>query len=417
MRHKARPKLYLKFRQSDGKQSPYCRALFDKKSRIRNFWCLVKGTPEFHPEGYYYQRVKRNGKWVWESLGTDPSTAWNKSLAQAKVRKPEFVPGIPGVPDRKPEPTPAATPSGYRVDDEVRVYLTNVAKLAPKTYRAYKRSLELFQESCKKIFIHQVSKQDLQKFDTDLMEQGNEDRTRHNRVQHVVTFLKNKEGRRPGPPITDVSITVKYVESEAEAYTRAELEDLFRVSDEDERFLWRFLLGSGYRESECAVAETTDLNHDLKAIRVDEKPYFGFKPKDCEKRWVPISDALIAEIDTRMKSGSCTLLFGIDGRPDGHLLRILKQVAIDGGLNCGKCKGTVNGKEVSCAEAPVCGRWILHRFRKNFATDRHNGGASARKIQKWLGHSSLETTLRYLALGDDSTDEIRQIVNSVHNGL
>jgi hypothetical protein len=62
MRHKARPKLYLKFRQPDGKQSPYCPAVFDKKSRIRNFWCRVKGTPEFHPEGYYYQRVKRDGK-------------------------------------------------------------------------------------------------------------------------------------------------------------------------------------------------------------------------------------------------------------------------------------------------------------------------------------------------------------------
>ena len=53
-----------------------------------------------------------------------------------------------------------------------------------------------------------ISRSRLQKFDTDLMEQGNEDRTRHNRVQHVVTFLKNKEGRRIGPPITDVSITV-----------------------------------------------------------------------------------------------------------------------------------------------------------------------------------------------------------------
>jgi hypothetical protein len=29
----------------------------------------------------------------------------------------------------------------------------------------------------------------------------NEDRTRHNRVQHVVTFLGNEEGCRPGPPI------------------------------------------------------------------------------------------------------------------------------------------------------------------------------------------------------------------------
>jgi len=50
---------------------------------------------------------------------------------------------------------------------------------------------------------------DLQAFDTSLIEDGNEERTRHNRVQHVVTFLRNEEGRRHGPAIKDVSITVK----------------------------------------------------------------------------------------------------------------------------------------------------------------------------------------------------------------
>jgi len=54
---------------------------------------------------------------------------------------------------------------------------------------------------------------------------------------------------------------------------------------------------------------------------------------------------------------------------------------------------------------------------QDFATDRHNGGAGARKIQKWLGHSSLETTLPYLAVGDDTSDEVRSIVNGVHVGL
>ncbi|HXX02047.1 MAG TPA: site-specific integrase [Candidatus Acidoferrales bacterium] len=416
MPRKPNIKLYLRFRTPDGKQSPYCPAVCDSKSRLRDFWCLVNGQPEFHPNGYYYQRVKRDGKEKWESLGTDPHTASCKAKAQAK-QEAHGTEDVLGLKTSQPEqPAAAEKAPGYRVTDEVREYLINAAKLAAKTYKAYAKSLELFQESCKKTYMHQIGKQDLQALDTFLVQRGNDDRTRSNRVGHIVTFLRNEQGRRPGPPITDVTITIKYVESPPEAYTR-ELEDLFQVSDEDERFLWRFFLGTGFRESETAVAESTDVNHDTKMIRVDQKPEFGFKPKDCEKRWVPIPDALIAEIDARAKSGSCSLLFDNNGRPDGHILRRLKRVAFDGGLNCGKCKGTSDGKVVSCGDGPVCEKWILHRFRKNFATDRHNAGASARKIQKWLGHADLETTLRYLALGDDTTDEVREIVNGVHIGL
>jgi len=405
---KSKARLYLRFRMPDGKQSPYCPALYDKKSRIRPFWCLVKGVEEQHKDGTYYRRAKRDGKWKWESLGND---------ANAAAARLDVTPIVPRKRGASATPVAPSVSNGYRLDDEIAIYLSNVAKLAPKTYQAYKRSLELFRQSCKKIYMHQIGKQDLQAFDSFLIEEGNEDRTRHNRVQHIVTFLKNKEGRRLGSPINDVFVTIGYVEAPPEAYTRQELEDLFRVSDDDEKFLWRFFLGTGFREAEVSVAEVTDVNRDTKTIRVDEKPYFGFKPKDSEKRNVPISDVLIAEIDARTKSGSSSLLFGNNGRPDGHLLRQLKQVAFDGGLSCGKCKGTVNGKEFSCAEAPVCEKWILHRFRKNFATDRHNGGAPARKIQQWLGHADLETTLRYLAVGDDTSEEIRNIVNGVHLGL
>ncbi len=326
--------LYLRFRQPDGKQSPYCPALYDNKSRVRPFWCRVRGTEEHHPEGSYYRRFKRDGKWAWESLGSDANTADCKATAGANWERQLA---------KSQSPAPAAerqsANNGYRLDGEVSEYLSNVAKLAPKTYKAYKRTLELFQQSCKKVYVHQIGKQDLQAFDTFLMQRGDEDRTRHNRIQHVVTFLRNKEGRRRGPEITNVSIRVKYVEAPPEAYTRQELEDLFRVSDEDERLLWRFFLGSGFRESEASVAEVSDVNRDTKTMRVDEKPWFGFKPKDCEKREVPISDALIAEIDARMKSGSCSPLFDNNGRPEGYLLRRLKQFPFCGGLNCGKGVG------------------------------------------------------------------------------
>jgi integrase/recombinase XerD len=397
-------KLYLRFRQPDGKQSPYCPAVFDSKSRLRPFRCLVHGTEELHPEATYYRRVKRAGKWAWESLGTDPHTAWCRA-------------NIPVSVVAEPQPEKATIKKdAFRLDDEIKIYLGNVEKLAPKTYKSYRESLVLFQESCTKIYVHQVTKQDLQAYDTFLMQRGNCDRTRHNRAGHVVTFLRNKEGRRLGPEIKDVSIRIRFVEKEPEPFTREELENLFRVSSEENKMLWRFLLGTGFRKDEAAHAEYSDINLEKKLIQVVEKTYFGFKPKNCTKRTVPISDELIAQLQMR-KNGSSLIFPTAGGRPDGHLLQRLKDTTFKGGLNCGRCVGRENKLEVSCADAAVCERWIMHRFRGNFASDRHQAGASARQIQKWLSHTSLETTLRYLGAADDTSEQVRLLCNTVYAGL
>ena len=42
----------------------------------------------------------------------------------------------------------------------------------------------------------------------------------------------------------------------------------------------------------------------------------------------------------------------------------------------------------------------------------HEEGVSVRTIQRWLLHSSLDTTLRYLAGSDDQSGKTRGIVNS-----
>ena len=54
------------------------------------------------------------------------------------------------------------TTDSYRVDEEVWTCLANAEKLAPQTYAAYKLTLDLFQHSCKKIFVHPIAKRDLQ---------------------------------------------------------------------------------------------------------------------------------------------------------------------------------------------------------------------------------------------------------------
>jgi integrase len=359
----------------------YRKPVWESRTMLRPYWCIVNDQPEHHPEGTYQLRYRKAGKQVWETVQGDGLDA----LTLSKQRAIELSRKPLGRPKSEPERTEVAS---FKVSDEVKVYLANVEKLAPKTLAAYRLTLSLFQESCAKIFVHQITKQDLQAFDSFLLKRGDEDRTRANRIQHVVTFLRNKEGRRAGPPVENVAITVKFVEQPPEAYTRSELEELFHASSEADKLLWRFFLGTGFRESEVSVAEYTDINLEKRTIQVIEKTQYGFKPKDCEKRVVPIPDELLTCLAVH-KNGS-PLIFPKNGQPDGHLLRRLKRIKPDA---------------------------ILHRFRKHFATDRHEAGASARQIQKWLGHSSLETTLRYLATMDDQCEKVRNICNVAHGGL
>jgi integrase len=69
-------------------------------------------------------------------------------------------------------------------------------------------------------------------------------------------------------------------------------------------------------------------------------------------------------------------------------------------------------KKVSCKTAPVCEKWILHRFRKTCATRWHENGIPVRTIQKWLGHKKLETTVKYLGLADLKDPKTRAQVDA-----
>jgi integrase/recombinase XerD len=88
---------------------------------------------------------------------------------------------------------------------------------------------------------------------------------------------------------------------------------------------------------------------------------------------------------------------------------MVQKLAYRAGLNCGECV-TKAGK--SCVGHPVCPQWGLHKFRKTFATMHSEAGVSARTIQKWLGHTDLTTTLRYLASASLKSSRTRKLVNA-----
>jgi integrase len=53
----------------------------------------------------------------------------------------------------------------------------------------------------------------------------------------------------------------------------------------------------------------------------------------------------------------------------------------------------------------------LHKFRRTYATLHHENGVPIRTLMGWLGHSDLETTIRYLAAADPGSQRTRALVD------
>jgi integrase len=136
-----------------------------------------------------------------------------------------------------------------------------------------------------------------------------------------------------------------------------------------------------------------DVNFEAKTYTVREHLEIGFVPKDREEREVPLPDSLVDALKARRRMyPDAKLIFpNKHGRPEGHFLRRLQTIVKNAGL---------------------VGKYELHKFRKTFATQKHeDAGISPRTLQKWLGHSSLETTLAYLEAADVRSERTREQVN------
>lgn len=266
-------------------------------------------------------------------------------------------------------------------------------KRAHKTWLAYKRALEMLVESCGVTYTKQLTRHILVvKFIKAMKQAGLGDRTQNNLFGAVVTFLHSQ-----GHEIVTRADSPKFTASMPERYSAEELNALFAACNPPERLLFQFFLNTGCREQEVMYATWKDLDLKAGTFSVTAKPQYGFRPKDYEERCIKIPATLVRDLKARQVVSKSPLIFpNVQGRPNGHLLRDLKAVALRGELNCGHCESTDEGKKVICRTHPVCDKFKLHKFRHTFACWHLLSGLDVRTVQQWLGHSDLETTAIYL---------------------
>src|SRR5438270_5432308 len=361
----------------------YCPVVLSPNGRVKPDLVLINGKPEKHVEGAYYLEWREKGKRIRLSVGKDAQDA-----AARRQRKEAELNALNNGVSLLPE-----NGNGRRaVSAAVAQFLeeTELTK-KPKTLAAYNTALNYFTESCRKLYLHEIERYDLLKFAGFLRDEKKQSpRSVYNKFETVMTFLKANGIRG----LVGKNDWPRYTEEEPEMYDPADLDNLFKACDSEERLWFEFFLMTGMREQEVMYTYWSDINFAHATVRVSHKPDRNWTPKAYKEREIPIPTKLVKNLKTlKAKSNmGCPLVFPTAGcNPKLDFLDRLKVIA-------------------DRAELDSDNFW-LHKFRSTFATRCLWAGVDLRTVQQWLGHSDMESTMRYLK--PSRSQQTREKVNAI----
>ena len=398
-----RVSLVRKCKTEDGSWKRFPVAM-SANGRVKPDTVIADGAEQVYEVGHYELRSYSGSKLVWTRL-TGGAT---EALAALKVAQ------------RRANAVALAGDAGVAVVlDPKRVALRDAAKKfsmaafdrgSKEASEIYERTLDEFLSGCSKTYADELEHEDVLKFHGQLRKRGMGKRTVHNRHQALRSFVltlgftteKVKEiaGRAPG-----------YDKTMPEIFEPDQLKSFFASLKTDyDKLLFDLLLTTGLREREAMHLEWSDSNFSHSTLMVKSKPRYNHRIKDAEERELPLTKELIKQLQAYRKTHPNTrLVFGsrcgkID-EPDGHLLRRLKSLAKNAGLNCAECGTCVS------SEGAECERWFLHKFRATYITTLLRNGMDLRSVMSLSGHADLESVMRYLRPAGGV--EVQEKVNAI----
>jgi integrase/recombinase XerD len=361
----------------------YCPVVLSPNGRVKPDLVLVNGQEERHPEGAYYLEWRENGRRVRLSVGKDVQDA--TARRQRKEAELNALNNGVSVLQEKGNGHPSVAAAVAKFLEE-----TELTK-KPKTLAAYTTALNYFTESCPRLFLQDIERTDLLKFCAFLRDKKKQaPRSVYNKFENVMTFLKANGIRG----LVGKNDWPRYTEEEPEIYEQEELDKLFAAGDAEERLWYEFFLMTGMREQEVIYTYWSDINFAHSTVRVSHKPDRGWTPKAYKEREIPIPEKLVKGLKSwKAKSDkTCSLVFPTAGcNPKLDFLDCLKAVT----------------ERAKLGE----GDFWLHKFRATFATRCLWAGVDLRTVQQWLGHSDMESTMRYLK--PSRSQHVRDKVNEI----
>jgi integrase/recombinase XerD len=346
----------------------YYPVVLSGNGRVKPDWVVIDGTEVKTEGGSYYLEWREAGKRKRLSVGKDASTALARKLRKERELS-AIASGIEIVPEGDSGKWTALDAATAEYLEETRL------SKKPKTLSAYRTSLGYFQQSCQKRYVEQIERKDMLDFAAFLRAKGQSPRSVWNKFNNTMSFLK-AHGLNG---IVQKNDWPKFTQEEPDAYEKDELAKLFAACDPESRLLFEFYQMTGMREQEVIYTTWPDVSFSRQTVTVRWKPQYGWTPKNFKEREVPIPERLCDDLKAAKAKAEkgCLLVFHTAGcLPKFDALHVLKATAKRAGLD------------------PES--FYLHKFRSTFATWSLWAGVDLRTVQQWLGHSDLESTMRYL---------------------
>jgi integrase len=351
-------------------------------NRVKLGYVMVQGALAHYPEGRFEIRTYEGRKAVYKRAGDNAADAMAARDRQEHLEAARGSAGAAGV---------------KLVEDATRLFLRKAAQNyeedakqrgAMDAAEVIRHVMDEFISVCGKTYADEITREDVFSFHKALRNRGCGDRTVNNKHMRLRSFLKfcklNYSAIVPPTP--------KYDSTLPTTYSNEEIAEILRAANPYMTIAIELGRKCGLRDQEIQHLEWPDIDWTHSTLRVTSKPHWNFRIKDSEERDIPIPTSLLQMLKERKDSGIAGLLVlpTRGGKPNGKLLRALKRLAKAHGLNCGACKG--------CKSAIAeCQRWTLHKLRRTYGTTLLRSGIDVATVQKFLGHSDLESTMRYLA--------------------
>jgi len=225
--------------------------------------------------------------------------------------------------------------------------------------------------------VEEISSAVLQDYVLKLKEKGLSPSTINRKLAALKTILRvaQIDGHIPAVPYVKME---REPEPRSRVLTQQEEETLFSLLPEPHANLARFLVDTGCRVKEALRLEWVDVDLDQRYVVLK-------KTKGGKPRAIPLTERATQAITTPGGAGPFT---EISQSVFGHAWsRARKEMGLEG------------DKE-----------FVPHALRHTCASRLKRKGSETQVVQEWLGHSNMQTTLRYCHLDETSLLKARDLL-------